>query len=101
MNSFATSIFCNMGSIILGILSWILAILAIRYSHARRRTCSFLSFSLCSLSLLLQFIELRNRVLAEDLAAVIDTSGAVLFAAAVLVFVCIILNLAALLRNNK
>lgn len=83
----------NIGSLVLGIGAWVFAALAITapgISKAYKR--SFLSFSLCAASLLLQLTEISRRIHIGDLAAVMDTVGAIVIAAAVLIIVTVILN---------
>ncbi len=93
--------FYNIGSLILGLISWLLALLAIK--NRQNKTAHFLSFgsfSLCALSLLFQIFEVGNRVAKGDLSAVMDTIRAVMIASALLVIITVILNLFALTKAS-
>ena len=89
----------NIGSLTFGVFAWIFAVLAITTSKtvtSHRNTVT--SFSLCSISLLLQLFEINRRVLLGDYVAIEDTIRAVLIASSVLVSVTVILNLVALVK---
>ena len=89
----------NIGSLVLGVGSWLFAGLAMTTPEAftsHRNT--FVSFSLCAFSLVLQLFEINRRVILDDYAAIEDTIRAVLIASVVLVSVTILLNLIALLK---
>lgn len=80
----------NLLSIGIGLLSWILAIIAIR-----RRGSSllgYLSMSACAIAMLFQFVEDKRLVQINDVSAILDTAGGRLFGAAVLVGVTLFLN---------
>ena len=62
---------------------------------------SLLSMRLCAFSLLGQIFEYNTRVNVQDWSALLDTSYAVLFCAAVLVALALVLNIAACLRAMK
>ena len=90
----------NVGSIILGLIAWTFADLAIaKHNHAQRFTT--ISFSACCLSLVLQLLEVSNRVNLGDYAAIEDTIRAVLFAAVILVVVTVVLNVVALVKSSR
>ena len=96
------SAFFNLSSLVLGLAAWVLAVLAVMGKQANKsHRFSVSSFSLCSVSLLLQIFEVNNRVNLNDFSAIIDTIRAVILAACVLVGVTVILNIAALIRNRK
>ena len=89
----------NIGSLVLGICAWVFGALAIATSKpitAHRNTCA--SFSLCAISLVLQFLELNRRVILGDYAAIEDTIRAILIASVVLVSVTVILNFVAWMK---
>ena len=74
--------------------------------HRARKTKNALPFAaasmgLCAISLLGQIFEYNNRVNVQDWSALLDTSYAVLFCAAVLVALALVLNIAACLRAGK
>lgn len=92
----------NIGSLALGIGAWLFAGMAIATPKAAvSHKNTLLSFSLCTISLLLQLCEINRRVLLADYAAIEDTIRAVVIAAAVLVAVTILLNLIALLKSKN
>lgn len=94
------SVIYNIGSIILGIVAWASAGIAIAKSK-RAQTLSAVSFVACIISLFLQFLEVSNRVNLGDYAAIEDTIRAVILAATLLIVVTIILNSVALLKNKS
>ena len=92
----------NIGSLILGICAWLFGGLAIATPKAlssHRNT--LVSIGLCTVSLVLQLLELNRRVIFGDYAAIEDTIRAVLIASIVLVVITIILNLVALVKTKK
>ena len=92
----------NITSLILGVCAWVFAGFAISTPKAmtsHRNTLT--SFSLCAVSLVLQFVELNRRVILGDYAAVGDTIRAVAIASIVLVSVTVILNLIALIKAKN
>ena len=93
------SVIYNIGSIILGIIAWASAGIAIAKSK-RAQTLSAVSFVACIISLFLQLLEVSNRVNLGDYAAIEDTIRAVILAATLLIVVTIILNSVALLKNK-
>lgn len=95
-----TAIF-NIGSFTLGLIAWGLAFTAIKskkekYAHV----FSVGSFSLCAVSLVLQILEIENRFVQRDFAAIEDTIGAVIFAAVALVAVTMVLNVIAVIQKR-
>ena len=94
------SVIYNIGSIILGIIAWASAGIAIAKSK-RAQTLSAVSFVACIISLFLQLLEMSNRVNLGDYAAIEDTIRAVILAATLLIVVTIILNSVALLKNKS
>lgn len=89
----------NILSLFLGLTAWGLGFAAI--AGKGRPALVFSSMTACAMSLLLQLWEVHSRAGLGDWAAVEDTIGAVLFAAAALVAVTVAVNLAALLRGGK
>ena len=91
----------NLGSLGLGLLAWIYGVLAITVKKPfRSHSHSVFSFSFCVLALGLQFLELQNRVMLRDFAAIEDTIRGILLAATALLIVTIVLNFAALLKHR-
>ena len=93
----------NIVSLILGVCAWLFAGLAIstpKVPASHRNT--FISVSLCAISLIFQLFEINRRVLLGDYAAIEDTIRAILIASVALVSVTIILNLVAIAKaKNK
>ena len=77
------------GALLLGVLSWALGGAAL---FGRGRGLPTLSLSCCALALLLACVDFVQQVREGDWSALMDTSDATLFAAAVLTVVALILN---------
>lgn len=90
----------NLGSILLGLAAWVLPVAAM-VSRQRPALLAAASFSLCSLSLLLQICYTQYLVALRDWSAMEDTHYAVVSAAAVLLSVTAVLNLAAWLSFRR
>lgn len=90
----------NIGSLLLGLAAWVLPVAAMVCRQKPSLLCAA-SFSLCSLSLLLQICYTQYLVTIRDWSAIEDTHYAVVFAAAVLLSVTAILNLAAWMINKR
>lgn len=99
MTSLQTTVICNIGSVVLGVIACTLACFAITRKQAH--CYSVTSFSFCALSLLLQFFEIGNRVNAGDFSAIADTIRAVIIAAVVLVGTTVALNIIALTKQKE
>ena len=89
------SIFFSLGSIGLGILSWIIPWIAV---YQYRKGGQFVHFSIysfasCAMALVLQLFEIRYRANIEDFATIIDTIGAISVASVVLFVITFILNI--------
>ena len=85
----------NLGSLVLGLIAWILpAINITRYEKRSRNwiTLSIVSLSACSISLFLQIYSFYERVKANDWAALMDTMDVIASVPAILLIVTIILN---------
>lgn len=88
------------------ILSILLGLMALGFAtHSFQAkfcpVCCTLSFSFCCGALVCQLLEVRRRVQISDWSALMDTMDAVVFAAAALLAVTLVLNLLALFRKNK
>lgn len=92
------SVFFSVGSLILGLIAWILPIVAMNGRLEKRKGTAFcpLSFSSCAAALILQMLEIEHRVRIEDFSAIMDTIGAVIKVSIFLVVVTAFLNLLAL-----
>lgn len=93
----------NLGSLILGLISWVVPIMRIGLKTKKNITshCSIISFSSCATSLLLQIFEIKNRVNLEDWTAIMDTIDTVALESVVLVAVTVILNIFALKKFSN
>lgn len=86
----------NLGSLVLGLIAWILpGVSLLRYKkqdHKNWIALSMISISACAISLCFQILYNYHLVRIEDWSALMDATGAVVFAALVLLIVTIILN---------
>ncbi|KWW21229.1 hypothetical protein AS888_16635 [Peribacillus simplex] len=86
----------NLGSLVLGLLAWILPIVnLLRFKSKEGNswvTLSLISISACATSLCFQIIYHYHLVRIEDWGALMDTMYAVAFTATVLLIVTTILN---------
>lgn len=92
---------CNVSSLLLGLASWIVAGIMLGRRNSYPNRLSVLSFVFCLAALLCQFVEIYRLVVIDDLSALIDTSGARVFAAVVLTGVTLLLHIAAWLRGKR
>lgn len=82
----------HLGSIILGLVAWIVPFLAFN-NLKKAMKHMFISFSACTASLCLQFFEINNRVQIRDWSALMDTIGVLKWVVVTLVVITFILNL--------
>lgn len=86
----------NLGSIILGLIAWILPIVNLmqhnKADHRNWVVFSLASVSACAISLCMQIFYTDHLVKIEDWSALMDTSHAVALAASLLLVVTIVLN---------
>jgi amino acid transporter len=86
----------NLGSLVCGLIAWILPVVnLIRYKKYNNRnwvTLSIVSISACAISLCFQIFYNNHLVKISDWSALVDITDNVVFVAAVLVIVTIILN---------
>lgn len=91
----------NVGSLVLGLIAWILPVVNLmRYkkrAHRNWAVLSIMSISACAISLCFQIFYNYHLVKIADWTALMDTMDAVAFVAAVLLIVTIILNVITLL----
>ncbi|MCM3389383.1 hypothetical protein [Ureibacillus chungkukjangi] len=96
----------NLGSLILGLVAWILPIInLLRYQKHENKNwfiLSIVSVTACAFSLSLQIFYNYHLVKIEDWAALMDTTGGVVMATIVLLFSTVILNAVTLMvyRNR-
>lgn len=88
--------FLNLGSLLLGLIAWLLPIMNLmRYKKHEQRNwavLSVVSISACAISLGFQIFYHYHLMKIEDWAALMDVTGAVAKAAAVLLIITILLN---------
>ena len=86
----------NVGSLVLGLIAWILPVVNLgRYKKDYNKNwvaLSITSISACAISLCFQVFYTYHLVKNEDWSALMDTTGAIAFVAAVLLIVTILLN---------
>lgn len=85
----------NLGSLILGIIAWILPMINIsRYEKRSRNwaTFSVASLSACAISLFFQIWSFYERVKAEDWSALMDTISVIASVPAILLVGTLLLN---------
>lgn len=86
----------NVGSLMLGLIAWILPVISlVSYEKHKLKngiTFSMISISACAISLCFQIIYNYHLVKIKDWNALMDTTGAVVYASLVLLIVTIILN---------
>ena len=91
----------NLGSLVLGLIAWILPVVNLmRYEKQNQKNwvpLTIMSISACAISLCFQIFYNYHLVKIEDLSALMDTTGAVAFVAAVLLIVTILLNVITLI----
>lgn len=90
----------NIGSLILGLVAWAIPLFAIGKKY-RFALCCIGSLSCCVVSLLLQLLEVKRRVLLSDWSALMDTMNAVVLAAVVMICGVIVMNLVSLFGSRK
>ena len=96
------TIFLNYGSLLSGVIAWIIGYIAIKCEKQKMAYCfSVSSFSSCAISLLGQILEVGNRVNQNDFSAIADTIRAIIIASCIMVIVTIVLNVVALRRIDK
>ncbi len=86
----------NLGSLILGLIAWILPVISLA-RHRQARCKNWFVFPAassiaCAVSLYMQLCYNRHLVIIGDWSALMDTTGAVVFAATVLLLMTIVLN---------
>ncbi|WP_042351615.1 hypothetical protein [Bacillus massiliigorillae] len=91
----------NMGSLVLGLIAWILPVLNLGRDNKKEYkhwvTLSIISISACALSLCLQIFNNYHLVQIEDWGGLMDTMSALAFVAGVLLIVTILLNVITLI----
>lgn len=94
----------NLGSLVLGVVAWILPVINIaRYNKRSSNwtTLSIASISACSVSLFLQICTFYERVKAEDWSALLDTANVIASVPGILLIGTILLNVCTLLMYRE
>jgi len=95
----------NVGSLVIGLIAWLLPVVGLMQSKQNDfkiwGVLSSLSLSACAISLIFQMYYQYHLVNIEDWSALMDTTGAVIFAATVLLSVTVILNILTLIVFRK
>lgn len=91
-------VWLNVGSLVLGLLAWTLPFVTFRKNQL---TLAVMSMGACALSLSFQIFYHHHLVKIGDWSAIMDTSGAVAFASAVLIIITILVNALTLMREKK
>ena len=95
----------NLGSLILGLIAWVLPVVNLvkrrKIEDKRWIVFTMASIFACSISLYMQILYSRYLVGIEDLAALMDTSCAVVRAAAVLLLGTAILNIFSFINCSR
>ncbi|MFC5602793.1 hypothetical protein [Sporosarcina koreensis] len=82
----------NIGSLVLGLVAWILPVVSLIRVTKHWAALSIMSLSACAISLFFQIYYTYHLVQIEDWAALMDTMGAVVVAGTVLLIVTLLLN---------
>ena len=92
--------FLMLGSLIFGLVSWILPVLNITKNNKNWVTYSIISLTSCSIALLFQILYTNYMVKIEDIIAILDTSGTSAVLSVILLVITILLNIISLIFNN-
>ena len=85
----------NLGSLVLGLIAWILPAITIARYEKRPKNwviSSVVSLSACSISLFFQIYSFYERVMGEDWGALMDTVSVIASVPAILLIGTILLN---------
>ena len=95
----------NITSVLLGLVAWILPVINIMLVRRKKSwnwgTLATLSLGACATSLWLLNYYTYHKVNIEDLAAVLDTTGAIMQVTAVLLTGTLVLNLVTYIVSRK
>jgi cytochrome c oxidase subunit 4 len=97
--------FLNLGSLLLGLIAWILPIINLnilnKAEHKNWFVFCITSISACAISLFLQILYNNHLVNIEDWSALMDTIRTVVLASSVLLVVTLMLNVITIIIYNK
>ncbi|WP_315634779.1 hypothetical protein [Rossellomorea yichunensis] len=94
-------VWLNIGSLLLGLLAWTLPLVNLFRNRKNHVAFTMLSMGACAVSLSFQIFYHYHLVTIGDWSAIMDISGAVAFAAAVLLGGTILLNAITLIPHKK
>lgn len=93
--------FLMIGSLILGLVSWILPTLNIIKHNKNWTVYSIISLSSCGIALVFQILYSNLMVKIEDLSALMDTSNTSALLSVILLVITIILNMISLNKHRS
>ena len=95
----------NLASLLLGLTAWVLPIVNLakhnKAEHKNWIVFSVSSIGACAISLFFQIVYQNYLAGKEDWSAIMDTSGALVFVSAVLLFITIMLNVIVPVKYRK
>ncbi|MFS0690020.1 hypothetical protein AB1K89_12375 [Sporosarcina sp. 179-K 8C2 HS] len=91
----------NVGSLVFGLIAWILPVVNLMGINKHWAALSIMSLSACAISLFFQIYYNYHLVQIEDWTALMDTMGAVVYAATVLLVVTLLLNVFTLIVYRR
>lgn len=95
----------NIGSLVLGLIAWILPIITIinnkKTENKKGALLSFISMAACMISVYFQFLYNKHLVNISDWTAIMDTIGSVIVLSGILIGVTILLNGINLFSKNN
>ncbi|PFA62831.1 hypothetical protein CN378_17460 [Bacillus sp. AFS015802] len=94
-------VWLNVGSLLLGLLAWTLPVVNLVTHRNNHLALAVMSMGACALSLSFQIFYHYHLVKVGDWPGIMDITGAVAFASAVLISVTILLNAVTLIRHKK
>ncbi|MFI8684603.1 hypothetical protein [Rossellomorea sp. NPDC077527] len=94
-------VWLNVGSLLLGILAWTLPVVTLVTYRKNHLTLAVMSMGACALSLSFQIFYHYHLVKIGDWSAIMDVTGSVALASAILIIVTILLNTMTMIRHKK
>lgn len=92
--------FLMIGSLILGLVSWILPVLNIIKHNKNWAIYSIISMSSCAIALVFQILYSNHMVNIEDIIALMDTSNTSALLSVILLVITVILNIISLIKYH-
>lgn len=91
----------NVASLVLGLIAWSLPVVSLLRTTNHWAALSIMSLTACSVSLFCQIAYNYHLVQIADWAALMDTMGAVVTAAMILLIVTLLLNVSTLIVYSR